>query len=87
MPQIFQKIIPSLLESYPEELIQAYLHGQFVNLKSGTVYRAYNRVTHNSNEVINPSGEILFIGMDFNVQKMAARVCVKRFNGFHCVVS
>lgn len=77
--------IPSLLESYPEELIQAYLHGQFVNLKSGTVYRAYNRVTHNSNEVINPSGEVLYIGMDFNVQKMAARVCVKRSNGFHCV--
>jgi len=76
--------IPSLLESYPEELVQAYLHGQFVNLKSGTVYRAYNRVTHNSKETINPNGDILFIGMDFNVQKMAARVFVKRTNGFHC---
>ena len=77
--------IPSLLESYPDELIQAYLHGQFVNLKSGTVYHSYNRVTHNSSETIKPNGEILFIGMDFNVQKMAARVCVKRSNGFHCV--
>jgi len=77
--------IPSLLESYPEELVQAYLHGQFVNLKSGTVYRAYNRVTHNSKETINQNGDILFIGMDFNVQKMAARVFVKRVNGFHCV--
>lgn len=77
--------IPSLLESYPEELVQAYLHGQFVNLKSGTVYRSYNRVTHNSKETINPNGDILFIGMDFNVQKMAARVFVKRVNGFHCV--
>ena len=77
--------IPSLLESYPDELIQAYLHGQFVNLKSGTVYHSYNRVTHNSSETIKPNGEILFVGMDFNVQKMAARVCVKRSNGFHCV--
>jgi len=77
--------IPSLLESYPDELIQAYLHGQFVNLKSGTVYRAYNRVTHNSNETINPNGDILFVGMDFNVQKMAARIFVKRENGYHCV--
>ena len=77
--------IPSLLESYPDELIQAYLHGQFVNLKSGTVYRAYNRVTHNSSETIKPNGEILFVGMDFNVQKMAARVCVKRPDWFHCV--
>lgn len=77
--------IPSLLESYPEELIQAYLHGQFVNLKSGTVYRSYSRTTHNSNEVINPSGEVLYIGMDFNVQKMAASIFVKRSNGYHCV--
>lgn len=77
--------ISSLIESYPQELIQAYLHGQFVNLKSGTVYRSYNRVTHNSTEAINPVGEVLFIGMDFNVQKMAARVFVKRANGFHCV--
>ena len=77
--------IPSLLESYPDELIQAYLHGQFVNLKSGTVYRAYNRVTHNSKETINPSGDILFVGMDFNINHMAARILVKRSNGFHCV--
>ena len=77
--------IPSLLESYPDELIQAYLHGQFVNLKSGTVYHSYNRVTHNSSETIKPNGEILFVGMDFNVQKMAARVCVKRPDWFHCV--
>ncbi|WP_251004723.1 terminase large subunit domain-containing protein, partial [Escherichia coli] len=30
--------IPSLLESYPPELIKAYLRGQFTNLTSGTVY-------------------------------------------------
>lgn len=77
--------IPSLIEAYSTELVLAYVNGQFVNLKSGTVYRAYNRVTHNSKETINPNGDILFVGMDFNVQKMAARVCVKRSNGFHCV--
>jgi hypothetical protein len=32
--------IPSLIESYPEELIQAYLNGQFTNLTSGTVFRS-----------------------------------------------
>lgn len=76
--------IPSLLEAYPEELIQAYLHGQFVNLKSGTVYRSYNRVTHNSNETIQEK-ETLRIGMDFNVQHMAASVFVERENGWHAV--
>jgi hypothetical protein len=76
--------IPSLLESYPEELIQAYLHGQFVNLRTGTVYRSYNRMAHNSEEGIKEK-EPLFIGMDFNVQHMAASVFVQRENGWHAV--
>lgn len=76
--------IQSLIEAYPEELIAAYLNGQFVNLKSGTVYRSYNRVTHDSKETIRDK-ETLRIGMDFNVQHMAASVFVERENGWHAV--
>jgi len=72
--------IPSLIEAYPKELIAAYLNGQFVNLTSGTVYRNYDRVRCNSTETIRPN-EPLFIGMDFNVQHMAASVYVQRTNG------
>lgn len=71
--------IPSLLESYPSELIKAYLNGEFVNLTSGTVYHTFDRVKHNSDEVIK-AGEPLFIGLDFNVQNMSAVVHVKRDN-------
>jgi hypothetical protein len=76
--------IQSLIDKYPEALIDAYLRGQFVNLTSGTVYRSYNRVTHNSTETIQPN-DILRIGMDFNVQKMAATIYVVRPNGWHAV--
>lgn len=76
--------IQSLVETYPEELIQAYLMGQFVNLRSGTVYRNYNRERNNSTETIRDK-ETLLIGMDFNVQHMAASVFVTRSNGWHCV--
>lgn len=76
--------IPSLLESYPQELIDAYLNGQFVNLTSGTVYNAYNRVTHRSRETIQPK-EPLLIGMDFNVTNMSAVVYVKRDKQWHAV--
>lgn len=71
--------IPSLIEAYPEQLITAYLDGQFVNLTSGTVYRNYDRKRCSSNETIQPK-EPLFIGMDFNVEHMAATVYVKRNN-------
>ena len=76
--------ISSLLEAYPEELISAYLNGQFVNLTSGTVYRAYDRRLHNSKETIQDE-EPLYIGMDFNVQHMAATVYVRRGKEWHAV--
>ena len=76
--------IDTLKETYPDGLIQAYLQGQFVNLTSGSVYPEYDRKRCNSLESIK-EGERLHIGMDFNVNKMAACVFVERANGWHCV--
>jgi len=76
--------IQSLLDTYPEELIAAYLRGQFVNLTTGTVYRCYDRTRHNSTETVQPN-DVLRIGMDFNVMHMAATVYVERPNGYHAV--
>ncbi len=76
--------ISSLKETYPSQLIEAYLGGQFVNLTSGTVYHCYDRKRCRSNEVIKP-GEPLFIGQDFNVGKMASTVFVQRPDGWHVV--
>lgn len=76
--------VEALRASYPAQLIDAYIDGQFVNLTSGTVYHAYDRVRCRSRETIQP-GEPLFIGQDFNVGKMASTVYVKRPNGWHVV--
>lgn len=76
--------IDTLIETYPAELIQAYLRGQFVNLTSGSVYTSYDRQKHNSTETVK-DGERLHVGMDFNVNKMAACVFVERESGWHCV--
>ncbi|WP_083484493.1 phage terminase large subunit [Loktanella sp. 3ANDIMAR09] len=76
--------IQSLRDTYPQELIDAYLMGEFVNLTSGTVYSSYDRVACGSTETIQP-GEPLKIGMDFNVGNMAAKVFVVRGDSWHCV--
>jgi hypothetical protein len=75
--------IESLLGSYPPQLIQAYLDGQFVNLLSGTVYHQYDRKKNGCTDTIKTGAagqavEALHIGMDFNVGHMAAIVHVKR---------
>lgn len=69
--------IQSLVDAYPPQLIQAYLNGQFVNLNSGAVYPDFSRTLNHTNEVIK-EGEQLHVGMDFNVNRMAAAVSVIR---------
>lgn len=77
--------IQSLLDTYPAELIEAYIDGRFCNLTSGTVYNKYNRDACDSAETLKP-GEPAFIGMDFNIGKMAATIYVQRPNGWHAVM-
>jgi hypothetical protein len=69
--------ISSLRDSYPAQLIKAYLRGQFVNLTAGSVYADFDRVLNHTDEVMEP-GEPLHIGMDFNVLKMASVIYVVR---------
>lgn len=69
--------IPSLMASYPPQLISAYIRGQFVNLSSGNVYPNFDRRLNHTKETIKP-GETLHIGMDFNVMNMTAVVSVVR---------
>lgn len=76
--------IESLYESYPKQLISAYLNGQFVNLTSGTIYSEFDRKLNHTNEVAK-NGEPLHIGMDFNVMQMASVVYVLRDNKMYAV--
>lgn len=69
--------ISSLRASYPANLIEAYINGQFVNLASGSVYPDFCRGANHSPESIKPA-ETLHVGMDFNVLNMTAIVSVIR---------
>ncbi len=69
--------IESLLQSYPPELVKAYLRGEFTNLTSGSVYADFSRILNHTNEMIEPR-EPLLIGMDFNVNNMTACINVVR---------
>lgn len=76
--------IDNLRNSYPTNLLAAYLDGEFVNLTAGSVYPEFDRTANASAETIKP-GETLHIGMDFNVTKMAAVASVLRGNEPHSV--
>ncbi|MDB6104055.1 MAG: terminase [Gammaproteobacteria bacterium] len=89
-PWLPEDYIPGLQATYPPQLIKAYLEGQFVNLTSGSVYPDFDRKLNHTPTVIRPAangqaGEELHIGMDFNVNKMAAIVFVIRDDAPHAV--
>lgn len=76
--------IDSLREDYPPQLIDAYLNGQFVNLTSGAVYPDFSRELNHSPTIMLPN-EPLHIGLDFNVNNMAAIGFVIREDAPHAV--
>ena len=59
--------IDSLKANYPEQLIKAYLNGEFVNLNTSSVYDRFDRNIHVADQLLNYENEILRIGLDFNV--------------------
>jgi hypothetical protein len=69
--------IPSLLATYPPQLIAAYIRGLFTNLATGNVYPNFDRKLNHTHERIR-AHETLHIGMDFNVLNMTAVVSVIR---------
>lgn len=78
-PFLPEDYVQSLLDSYPLQLIKAYLDGEFVNLNSGNVYPSFDRKLNHSNAVIT-KGDTLHVGMDFNRLKMSAVVYVIKDN-------
>jgi len=78
-PFLPKDYITNLEESYPKELIDAYLNGEFVNLESGTVYPNFDPIKNHCSEIVQSTLEPLHIGIDFNVNHMSAAVGVKRY--------
>lgn len=76
-PNLPVDYIQSLRDTYPAQLIDAYIEGKFVNLTSGAVYPDFDRKLNNTDEEIK-SGEVLHVGVDFNVTNMTAMIFVIR---------
>jgi len=71
--------ISNLRATYPPQLIDAYLNGEWVNLNGNVVYSGFDRYKSNTNLTMKdfPRSQMLHIGMDFNVGRMSAVVGMK----------
>lgn len=71
--------VEQLRNTYPSQLLAAYLEGEFVNLTSGAVYPEFSRALNHTDATIE-HGEPLHVGVDFNVYNCTAIVGVIRDN-------
>jgi phage terminase large subunit len=83
-PHLPEDYVENLKAIYPNNLLSAYLKGEFVNLTQGTVYNGYSRDRNQSNEEVTRF-DFLMVGMDFNVTNMSAVVFVYRQGVYHAV--
>lgn len=70
-----QDYIDGLYEAYPANLIDAFLNGEWVNLNADRVYDQFDRQMNGSTAEVEKD-DILYIGIDFNVNIMAATVFI-----------
>lgn len=73
--EITQDYLDSLTDEYSEQQLMAYLNGEFVNLTAGSVFSDYDAI-NNHTDIEVKEGDVLHIGMDFNITKMSAVVHV-----------
>lgn len=70
---LHERYVSKMARAYDERLRAAYIEGEFVTLTEGQVYYAFSTL-HNLVEQEMPTGAELGVGMDFNVNPMAALV-------------
>lgn len=83
-PYLQADYIQGLRDTYPEELVDAYIEGKHVNLVGTGVYKKFDKYLNKSQEIVQ-DGDILEIGMDFNVVHGASVIHVLRDGSPHAV--
>ena len=68
-----EEFINSLKDNYDENLLKAYLNGEFVNLQQGATYYQFTRENNVKQNKYNPNLPIR-VALDFNVSPMAASI-------------
>jgi len=79
-----ESYIQSLFDSYPSQLIDAYLKGLWVNLTGNRFYFSFDKIRNHSDKERDDS-QPYYIGIDFNVDPMCATIWQKFGKNIYCV--
>jgi phage terminase large subunit len=76
-PYVPNSYVQSIRENCTPEEAEARLNGEWINLRGGNVYYAFNRAANCTDKTLNDfPNHILHVGMDFNANNMSAVISV-----------
>jgi hypothetical protein len=77
-PSISKSFVEDLKANYPPKLIDAYIRGKRVSLSVGRVFYCYEKEVCSTSLASASANEIVYIGMDFNIDNVSAGFFVVR---------
>tara|TARA_Y100000401_G_scaffold117578_1_gene127322 strand:+ start:2443 stop:3690 length:1248 start_codon:yes stop_codon:yes gene_type:complete len=66
-PFLPEEFVESLKANYDKRLIEAYLHGKFVNLQHGSTYYGFSREKNVTDRAVHNQSQPLLVSLDFNI--------------------
>lgn len=72
--------VETLKNTYDARLLEAYLEGNFINLKHGNVYYAFDRAKHVVEKIILDTTQPIYLTCDFNISPMSW-LLLQKING------
>src|SRR6056300_578299 len=82
-PYLPADFIEGMRENYPESLLQSYINGEFCNLTQASVYPEFDRELNKSDVSEPTESDVIFCGVDFNVDRSWVSCMVQRKDGIH----
>ena len=84
-PYLPPDFLDAMRENYSPALFKSYTEGEFCLLTQAAVYPEFNRELNRS-DISKPSeDDVLWVGVDFNVDRCMMAICIDRADGVHLV--
>ena len=84
-PYLPPDFLDAMRENYSPAMFRAYTEGEFINLTQASVYPEFSRQLNATDLVKFRKTDIIYVGVDFNVDRCLIVCCVNKANGIHVI--
>ena len=84
-PYLPPDFLDAMRENYSPALFKSYTEGEFCLLTQAAVYPEFSRELNKSEQCKPEERDVLWVGVDFNVNRCLIAICVVQADGIHVV--